>query len=249
MKRFIKPVNCRKFFEETKRSAPFLLVKYQLDYESDEQDHALIDELLVEAHQLAGRVNPHPANANAEVRSPEEILANSIAGVVSEYFWKVFLNMGAEIVRETEFNEAATQIDLEIINGGKRIEVRSSFVKNGVFFALCHPDKQFDIIGPYINTTYKIGEERKEFYVRTLFVAQNPTDIIEGITKDNFLIYLTGGATFSMMTTPSISVEKCLLPDDALGSAGVTEYQVVPFSRALDTFQIQALIEQSSQKE
>lgn len=246
MRRFIRQVNCREHFEETRRSAPFILVKYQLDYESDEHDHVLIDELVEKATQLAERVNPHPANANAEVRLPETILANSIAGVVSEFFWKDFLNMDEVLVRETEFDEAAKQIDLETITGGKRIEVRSSFPRNGVHFALCHPENQFDILGPYANNTYKPGEIRKDFYVRTLFEAEKPTDIIDSIKQDAFSLYLTGGATLSMMRTRGIYIEKRLLPDDAFDAAGMAIYRVVPFSRALDTFQIQAMIRQAS---
>ena len=246
MKRFIKQVNCKEHFEETRRSAPFIYVKYKLDYESDVDDRSLIDTFVEKATQLAERVNPHPANAHAEVRLPDTILANSIAGVVSEYFWKDFLNMDQILVRETEFDEAAKQIDLETVHGAKRIEVRSSFPRNGVPFALCHPENQFDILGPYANTTYKPGEIRKDFYVRTLFEAENPTDIIKMIRQDNFSLYLTGGATISMMQTRGIYTEKRLLPEDAIGAAGQAKYRVVPFSRALDTFQIQAMIRQTT---
>ena len=247
MKRFIRQVNCREHFEETKRSAPFILVKYQLDYESDEADHIKIDELLEKAQRLAEHVNPHPANANEQIRDPNTILANAIAGVVSEYYWRDFLNLGKEeLVREPEFDEAANQIDLETVNGGKRIEVRSSFPRNGISFALCHPEHQFDILGPYVNNTYKPGEIRKEFYVRTLFEAENPVDIIDNIKKDGFSLFLTGGATLSMMKTKGIYLKKRLLPEDALNAAGQAFYRVVPFSRALDTFQIKAIIQQSS---
>jgi len=246
MKRFIKQINCSEHFEETRRSAPFIYVKYQLDYESNEDDRVLIDTLIEKATQLAEKVNPHPANAHEEVRLPETILANSIAGVVSEFFWKDFLNMDQLLVRETEYNEAASQIDLETVHGEKRIEVRSSFPRNGVPFALCHPENQFDILGPYANTTYKPGEMRKDFYIRTLFEAEKPTDIIEKIKQDNFSLYLTGGATLSMMRTKGMYTEKRLLPEDAIGVAGVAKYRVVPFSHALDTFQIQAMIRQTA---
>lgn len=247
MKRFIRQVNCREHFEEAKRSAPFILIKYQLAYESDEEDQNNIDQLLEKAQRLAELVNPHPANANLQIRLPNTIFANAIAGVVSEYYWRDFLNLGKEeLVCETDFTEAANQIDLETINGGKRIEVRSSFPRNGISFALCHPEHQFDILGPYVNNTYKPGEIRKEFYVRTLFEAENPVDIIDSIKKDGFSLYLTGGATLSMMNTPGIYLEKRLLPEDALCAAGQALYRVVPFSRALDTFQIKAMIQQST---
>lgn len=246
MKRYIRQVNCREHFKETRRSSPFILVKYQLDYESDSEDRVLIDTLLDKASALAERVNPKPANAEAAIRQRDTVFANAIAGVVSEYLWKAFLNSEQEVVQETEFNEASSQIDLEIVNSKKRIEVRSSFPRNGISFALCHPEYQFDILGPYANSTYKPGEISKEYYVRTLFEMESPTDILHKIKEDCFCVYLTGGATVSMMKTKGQYEIKSLLPDDAIGATGEAQYRVIPFSRALDTFQIQALITQSA---
>ena len=246
MKRYIRQVNCREHFEETRRSAPFILVKYELNGKTDEADKNLIKGLLEKASILSQRVNPQPANAEAEIRQTDTLLANAIAGVVSEYFWKLFLNSDEEIVTETDFNEAATQIDLEVKSSKKRIEVRSSFPRNGIHFALCHPEYQFDILGPYANTTYKPGEIAKEFYVRTLFAMEVPTHIIDRIHEDDFCVYLTGGATYQMMRTRGQYEIKTLSPEDAIGMVGQARYRVVPFSRALDTFQIKALIQQAA---
>lgn len=246
MKRYIRQVNCREHFEEAIRSAPFILVKYELNCQTDEADKNLITGLLEKASILSQRVNPQPANAETEIRQTDTLLANAIAGVVSEYFWKLFLNSDEDIVKETDFNEAATQIDLEVNNSKKRIEVRSSFPRNGIHFALCHPQYQFDILGPYENTTYKPGEIAKEFYVRTLFEMEVPTDIIDGIHEDGFCVYLTGGATHQMMKTTGQYEIKTLRPEDAIGMVGQARYRVVPFSRALDTFQIKALIQQAA---
>lgn len=248
MKRFLRQINCQDHYEESRRSSPFFIIKYELNYESDEFDRTLIDGLFEKAHVLASRVNPQPANAEKEIRLPDTLLANAIAGVVSEFLWLDFLNSDPQnpIVRDTPFTDASTQIDLEVINGGKMIEVRSSFPRNGLVFAICDPEHQFDILGPYANSTYKPGEIQKQFYVRTLFVVEKPTDIIESIKKDGFEAFLTGGATEKMMRSPKFSLVKSLRPEDALRMAGQARYKVVPFSRALDTIQIQALIQQAS---
>ena len=66
------------------------------------------------------------------------------------------------------FDDASRQIDLKVISNNKKIEVRSSFPRNGIEFAICHPSYEFDVIGPYSNN-YKPGEIQKDYYVRTLF--------------------------------------------------------------------------------
>ena len=137
------------------------------------------------------------------------------------------------------FQEAKTQIDIELTKCNKTIEVRSSFPRNGLKFALCHNNYQFDVIGPYINY-YKSGELKKDFYVRTLFPFRS-IELKEKIVSDNFTVYLTGGATWEMMIDENISVEKNLIPEDELSAERIDKsslYKVIPFSRALDTFEI-----------
>jgi len=51
-----------------------------------------MDLLRTKAEELARQVNPGAANNSMHERSPERILADCIAGVVSEYFWKLYLN-------------------------------------------------------------------------------------------------------------------------------------------------------------
>lgn len=246
MKQHIKTIPCQNHFENTSRTSPFLVVKYTLDYNSDIDDRELIDCLIEEAEAQARRVNPHAANSTSNQRSDDTLIANNLAGVLSEYFWKVFLNRNSVIVCSTSFEDAANQIDLKIIGSDKKIEVRSSFPRNGLHFAICHPDYEFDILGPYHNQSYKPGEIKKHFYVRTLFCFSSVVDIIEKIKQDGFELYLTGGATWSMMNNRHYFIIKDLIPDDVYGQTQKTNYRVVPFSRALDTFQIDALITASA---
>ena len=66
---------------------------------------------------------------------------------------------------------------IRIISNGKKIEVRSSFPRNGCEFALCNPKYQFDILGPYHNA-YKPAEVSKDYFLRTFFAAteSQPTE-------------------------------------------------------------------------
>lgn len=49
-----------------------------------------------------------------------------------------------------------------------------------------------------------------------------------------------------MMNNRHYFIIKDLIPDDVYGQTQKTNYRVVPFSRALDTFQIDALITASA---
>ena len=198
-------VNCTARYPRTCRRTPFEVVVYELNYSSEDKD--LMDLLRTKAEELARQVNPGAANNSMHERSPERILADCIAGVVSEYFWKLYLNSEENVVSETEFDDASRQIDLKVISNNKKIEVRSSFPRNGIEFAICHPSYEFDVIGPYSNN-YKPGEIQKDYYVRTLFHLYNPTDIISMISADSFKVYLTGGATWDMMIDNDYSKNK-----------------------------------------
>lgn len=235
-------IDCRSSFCNTKRKKPFTIEVFTFNYKESEEDRKIIDSLLKDANDLARDVMPYAANDSVHPRSHDRILANSIAGVLSEYCWKDLLNYKSPVVRSTPFEAASTQIDLEIICNSKKIEVRSSFPRNGIEFAICHPDKEFDILGPY-NNDYKAGEVQKDYYVRCLFCLAHPTDIISAIKTPDFPVYLTGGSTWEMMNDPSIYTTKNLIPEDSLSSiTDKSNYRVVPFHSALDTAEIYKLI-------
>ena len=116
-------VNCTARYPRTCRRTPFEVVVYELNYSSEDKD--LMDLLRTKAEELARQVNPGAANNSMHERSPERILADCIAGVVSEYFWKLYLNSEENVVSETEFDDASRQIDLKVISNNKKIEVQS----------------------------------------------------------------------------------------------------------------------------
>ena len=244
MKYWHDEIICKDHFARTKRNLPFVIVGYKFDY-TDLEDKQILDCLLNDSNELSKKVNVGAANDSTSYRSKDRLFANCIAGVVSEYCWKHFLNYKKECVRATPFVSASNQIDLEVISNKKRVEVRSSFPRNGIPFAICHPDKEFDILGPYINS-YKPNEIKKDYYVRTLFHLAHPTDIIKKIKSKEFILYLTGGATYEMMFNPYTSLEKDLIPEDNLFVEYSTSYRVVPFHCALDCKQIYNLIKNES---
>lgn len=229
---------CKNHFSDTCRVIPFRYIEYVFKYSEDKE---IIDLLLRDAEQLAEKVFPGAANDSSMARSNKRIYANCIAGVFSEYCWKHFLNYESVAVRSTSFTSASNQIDLEVINNGKKIEVRSSFPRNGLEFAICHPSKEFDILGPYSNS-YKPGEVTKDYFLRTLFVMPNPINIIELVKSENFVVYLTGGATHDMMFNNKLSKEKDFIPEDNFTTQIASKYRVVPFHNALDSGQMYHMI-------
>lgn len=233
-------LDCKEAFPKTCRIKPFAIAEYNMNYSSPE-DRIIIDNLLKEAKVLADKVFPGAANDSEHVRTKERIFANCIAGVVSEYCWKHFFNYKHEYVRSTPFNSASNQIDLEIVTNQKKIEVRSSFPRNGLVFAVCHPAKEFDILGPYSNS-YKPGEVHKDYFIRTLFPMRSPTEIFSHIKSNSFTLYLTGGATYDMMFDNRYSKNKDFIPEDNFTIQTKTTYRVVPFHNALDCAEIYKLI-------
>lgn len=145
---------------------------------------------LQKAEKLAQDVNPGAANASAKQRHPETILQDALAGVLAEKGWLSYINSTfGQIAEPTEFMQANGQIDI-VLNNGNRIEVRSSFVNNGVKFGVCNEKNNFKIIGNYSNL-YKPGEVKKDCYVLALF--ETPKEEILRVNEINFS--LIGGAS------------------------------------------------------
>jgi len=236
-------IDCSKNYPNSNRKTPFFVVSYTLDYVNDINDRSLIDDLLDKAHLLALQVCRGRANDSKHNRTQQCTEANCLAGVISEHFWLCYLNEEKEIVQPTIFEGAANQIDLEVIDTKAKIEVRSSFPRNGCEFAIC--DKhEFRIVGPYSNT-YKKGEVQKDFYVGALFHLSAPELIFTKIKQSKFTFYLTGGATWDMMWDAHTSIVQELIPEDSFGIQIKTTYRVVPYSKALDAKEIKEAIQSS----
>jgi hypothetical protein len=242
----IEKIKCKeiKTFEQSNRESDFWISKYIFNYNTSTFDKALLKKIESVGNKLAEAVNDGAANDSTTKRSIDRKKSNAIAGVLAEYCWKNFLNSISleTLVQETEYESNSNQIDLIVIESNKTIEVRSSFPRNGIEFAICSPKFEFDILGPYSNS-YKPNEPQKDFYLRTLFHVHSPLDFLTDFKKDNFTVYLTGGATWEMMVDDKFSKDKNLIPDDAISDVEVeSTYRVVPFSNALDCAEIYKLI-------
>lgn len=249
MKLTEKQIDCIKIpdYRNSNRKEIFKIAVFTFNYQ---EDKSIIDKFISKGEELANKVNPAAANISAYSRGKTRLINNTTAGVLAEYCWKEYINYkaGKDIVDYTEFKEAATQIDLITVNSGKLIEVRSSFPRNGIEFAICHNKYEFDILGPYSNLV-KPGEIQKDYYTRTLFHVPSRNTFLELIKSSKLEVFLTGGATWEMMTDNNYSKNKNLLPEDAFAvhESETSTYRVVPFSKALDTEQICNLIIESEE--
>lgn len=242
-----KIINCREldYYKNSKRTLPFNVAIFHFDYLSNNKDKEFLDKVFSKGEILARKVNPAAANLSSYNRTSNRILNNATAGLLAEFCWKKYINYKAEseIVDYTEFTSASVQIDLMVLKNSKLIEVRSSFPRHGIEFALCNKNYEFDILGPYSNTV-KPSEIQKDFYTRTLFHIPSGKSFLEIAKQDGLQVFLTGGATWEMMADDDISKNKHLLPDDFISQEqnAKSVFRVVPFSKALDTLEIFDLI-------
>jgi len=232
---------------ESQRSE-FTVAVMSLDYKKSELDKNIFLSFLERAENLAKTVNPHSANNPTTIRTQFNLVVNNFIGMISEYAWKYFINLTAidTVVTETEMKDIANQIDLFQTKTSKTIEVRSSFVTNGISFAIFN-QKGFDIIGPYINNIYKHGEAEKDFYLRTLFHYDNKRiqNFFEYFKNNILNIYLVGGATKEMMLDENLFIKKHMKAGEIIGNRNginATTYKVIPIIKAKDAIQIKECI-------
>jgi hypothetical protein len=182
MKILSKSIECCKSYPYSRRKKLFNFVEYSFNYKSSSSDKELLDGLLNNGLELARKVNPGAANDSTRDRNFDRIQNNCVAGFIAEFCWLRFLNDDGKVgrVATTSFKSAKNQIDLQILKNKNTIEVRSSFPRAQIPFILCHPVYQFDVIGPYTNN-YKPDEIQKDYYVRTLFRMDNPSELITKI--------------------------------------------------------------------
>lgn len=146
------------------------------------------------AEALAEAVYPGAANRSDTEREPERIMQDAFAGMIAEQSWLAFINHAfGEIAASTAFEQANGQIDIRLL-GSELLEVRSSFVNNGIRFGVCHDEKNFNVIGAYSNL-YKAGETPKNYYLLVLFETKK--DLI--LTSGTIDFGLIAGATSGML--------------------------------------------------
>lgn len=228
---------------------PYAYANYNVKYSiikasfdrNNPYDSFLLSEIYNKGITLSTNVNQHAANNGLRTRPNNILQINAVSGTLAEYAWKEYLNFvaGKNIVDFTDYTNPHDQIDLQIINKNTRIEVRSSFVTNGIEFALCNRNFMFDVLGPYTNI-YKPEETFKDYYVRVLYPMQI-SDFWTYFNSNNIDVYLTCGATSNMMQNNYYYIYKNLTPAEALIDVE-SQYKCIPFYKSYDTIDITNLI-------
>lgn len=194
------------------------------------------------AWDLAKKVNPKRANDSLNVREKNVIIIDALGGVLAEYGWYKYINKEfGKIAEFTDFKDSSSQIDL-LLSNKKTIEVRSSFPRNGVKFAICNKRYNFKNICKY-NNLYKSSEIDKDFFAATLFKTAKENLLIE----EEIVFYLIGGSTREMMMDKSISYIESLTAEDDLNKFK-TDYKVVKLLNALDILGFEKYIESMGYK-
>lgn len=218
-------INCQQPLDGRNISRTYRIVECVLETSTDEFKY-----LLQKATNLANLVNSGAANDSSLKRIATRKANDAIMGVLSEEGWLQYINLRfGPIAKYTDFSDVSAQIDLQLTNGEK-LEIRSSFVKNGVNFAVCNNKYNFKNLGPYSNSI-KPGEIQKDYYLCVLF----------DVNKDNILnsssikFYLIGGSTWQMML--DIGYNDALTPMDALVPIAST-YKVIQLKNAYDVSEV-----------
>lgn len=192
--------------------------------------------LLNKALQLASNVNAAAANNSLFERDVQRRKIDAFGGILAEAGWEQFINLNfGSIAAPTPFEGSAAQIDIKLTKG-ELIEVRSSFPRNGVRFAICNDRFNFRNIGPYSNTV-KPGEIQKHFYLAVLF--DTPKE--ELLNSNSIVFTLVGGSTWQRMIDFGYSHD--LKPENDYFAVR-SKYRVVDLKNALDADQVIAAIGQ-----
>lgn len=225
-------VNCQVPENESYIDREFDVVQCTIQRNSQEYN-----DILARANELANLVNAGAANNAEHARNLRRRLVDSFGGLLAESGWEQYINANfGNIASPTPFTAASTQVDIQLANG-ERIEVRSSFPRKGVKFALCNNYANFKNIGPYSNSV-KPGEIQKYLYCAVLFDTQKENLL----DADSITLSLVGGSTWNMMVNIGQNVPLTPFDDDSF--AVRSTYRVVYLKDALDAAQVLNEIEQ-----
>lgn len=218
-------INCQEPPNYSYTTRKFIVVKATLN-----KTTSVLAELRNDAWRLAESVNPRRANNSTTQRDKDRLILDAAGGLLAEKAWLFYINRlyGEGTALPTVFVSAHGQIDIQLSNG-KSIEIRSSFPRNGVKFAICHERYNFKNICKYDNL-YKPSEVDKDFFGSVLF--ETPKERLLDMDGDTVL-YLIGGSTKAMMQNDNIAFNASLVAEDDLTETK-TNYRVVYLKDALD---------------
>ena len=222
----------------------FNVITISFDSQKNQYDKYVLGIIYNHAKRIADNVNIKAANNSDKPRDESKLITDCFIGVLSEYSWKIAINalLVDTIVKETDSLDLSNQIDLETLKDKYSIEVRSSFVRNGIEFALANNEYHFDIVGPYVNN-YKTEEKPKDFYLRCLYHFDNreKSKFISTVKDQGVVVYLIGGASLEMMQDESLYIIKNMKEGSELGfnvDGTLTEYKAIPIPKSKDALTI-----------
>lgn len=203
------------------------------------------NDIISEANTLYFGTNSKGASTGIQ-RADMAKWNDCVAGILAEFavakFLNIFLKEG--LATRPEIKSLENQIDIRLKCKHKTytIEVRSSFVNNGIDFALyavntkCDNPKYknksyFDILGPYRQESYKLNfESVKDLFFRVLFVGRK-YDVENRFINNNEDFYIIGGMWGSDLI--NLNYRKTLTAKDALNIIP-GDYYVAPIHKIID---------------
>lgn len=195
-----RPINA-KFDFNARMVYPFVVKARWSDFSDHERASMASDE-----RNLFKGVDARAANSG-KVRDESTRELNAFIGMLSEYAVVKYLRdtFPKDDIQHPEVITTRNQIDITWQRESvlATVEVRASFVRNGIDFFLFaydkfHKQSYFDIIGPYMQPDYKKEpEELKDIFVRVVFEGDSKKLTKQDLIDNNVPFFITGGQTKS----------------------------------------------------
>ena len=205
--------------------------------------------IIREAEALASKTNNGAANSG-DIRNQITKINDAYAGILAEFATLDFLNqIIPNSATRPAVNNTANQIDLlwNYLGNSLTLEVRSSFVNNGLRFGLFNIDRRtqktyFDVLGPYYQQSYKAQyEPPKDAYVRVLFEGRKYDVKNRFVIKDEpfFLIgFMDGQKLINMNYHKSLTKNSAFTKHGSLTG----DYYVAPINYISDITKVSSNI-------
>lgn len=221
----------------------YVVVEFRFsDFSDDDKEKIKQD-----AEELSEKANKKGANSG-EKRTDKVVENDAYAGVLAEFATVYYLNsLNLGIASRPEVTDLSNQIDVvwEFNKDlSKTVEVRSSFLKNGLDFGLFVIDNStnqpyFDIIGPYYQKNYKTNYEPvKDLYARVLF-EKTKYDVKNRFIEKDEPFYLIGFLSGEKLI--ELDYHKSLTEKDATNLVS-GDYYVAPINRIWDIAEFKEML-------
>ena len=223
----------------------YVVVEFRFsDFRDDDKEKIKQD-----AEELSKKANKKGANSGKE-RTAKVVENDAYAGVLAEFATVYYLNsLKIGNAFRPKVTDLSNQIDVvwEFNKDlSKTVEVRSSFVKNGLDFGLFVIDNStnqpyFDIIGPYYQKDYKTNYEPvKDLYARVLF-EKTKYDVKNRFIEKDEPFYLIGFLSGKKLI--ELNYHKSLTEKDATNLVS-GDYHVAPINEIWDIEEFRGMLPQ-----